>query len=94
MKVEIKGFIVAQQYPWEDKPVFTYTGYDPENVGSSLVKVMEHSFEIDIPDNFDVRPGLVASLNKKKEEINLEFAKRVREIDDQINSLLAIENNA
>jgi hypothetical protein len=51
---------------------------------------MEHEFEVEVPDNFDPRPGQVAALEAKKKEIQAEFAAKVKQIEDQINSLLAI----
>jgi len=90
MKVTIKGFITCQQYDWDDKPTFSFYGFDPTSYDSSTVKVMEHEFEVEVPDNFDPRPGQVAALKEKKERMQAEFASKVKEIDDRINSLLAI----
>ena len=91
MKVTIKGYITCQQYAWDDKPVFSFYSFDPTSYDTSTVKVMEHSFEVEVPDNFDPRPGQVAALKAKKEKVQAEFAAKVKEIDEQINSLLAIE---
>ena len=44
----------------------------------------------DIPDDFDPRPGFVEQLKQEKEKLRAEFSKRVMEIDEKINSLLAI----
>ena len=90
MKVTIKGFITCQQYSWDDKPTFSFYSFDPTSYDPSTVKVMEHEFEVEVPDNFNPRPGQVAALKAKKEEIQAQFAAKVKEIDDQINSLLAI----
>jgi hypothetical protein len=90
MKITIKGFITCQQYAWDTKPTFSFYGFDPTGYDPSTVKVMEHEFEVEVPDNFDPRPGQVAGLKAKKEEIQAQFAAKVKEIDDQINSLLAI----
>jgi hypothetical protein len=90
MKVTIKGYITCQQYAWDDKPTFSFYGFDPTGYDSSTVKVMEHEFEVEVPDNFDPRPGQVAALEAKKEEMRAEFSKRVKDIDDKINSLMAI----
>jgi len=90
MKVTIKGYITCQQYAWDDKPTFSFYSFDPTSYDSSTVKVMEHEFEVEVPDNFDPRPGQVAALEAKKKEIQAEFAAKVKQIEDQINSLLAI----
>lgn len=90
MKVTIKGYITCQQYDWDDKPTFSFYSFDPTSYDTSTVKVMEHEFEVEVPDNFDPRPGQVAALKAKKEQMQAEFASKVKEIDDRINSLLAI----
>lgn len=90
MKVTIKGYITCTQYAWDDKPSFSFYSFDPTGYDSSTVKVMEHEFEVEVPDNFDPRPGQVAALEAKKKEIQAEFAAKVKQIEDQINSLLAI----
>jgi hypothetical protein len=90
MKVTIKGYVTCTQYAWDNKPTFSFYGFDPTTYDKSTVKVMEHEFEVEVPDNFDPRPGQVAALKAQKEEVRAEFAKKVKEIDDKISSLLAI----
>jgi hypothetical protein len=90
MKITIKGYVTCTQYTWDDKPTYSFYGFDPTGYDSSTVKVMEHEFEVEVPDNFDPRPGQVAALEAKKEEMRADFAKRVKDIDDKINSLMAI----
>jgi hypothetical protein len=90
MKVTIKGYITCTQYGWDEKQTFSFYGFDPTGYDSCTVKVMEHEFEVEVPDNFDPRPGQVAALKAQKEEIQAQFAAKVKEIDDRINSLLAI----
>jgi hypothetical protein len=87
----IKAFVVAEQYAWDDKPRFTPLGFDPREHGmDNYVVVAQTSFEVHIPDDFDIRPHQVAALEKKKRDVRAQFAAKVKEIDDQINSLLAI----
>jgi hypothetical protein len=90
MKVTIKGYITCTQYDWDDKPTYSFYSFDPTSYDSSTVKVMEHEFEVEVPDSFDLRPGKVAALKAKKEKLQADFASKVKEIDDKINSLLAI----
>ncbi len=94
MKVIIKGFIVAQQFPWDDKVDFTFLGFDPRDSKiDNYFVVREHAFEVDVPDDFDVRPQQIAALEKQKQELRSKFAMAVKELDDRINSLLAINNS-
>jgi hypothetical protein len=95
MKITLNGYIVARQYDWDTKPRFEFIHYDPSDVAfdTTAVKVQAHFIEVDIPDNFDIRPFQIDKLRKEREQAAAEFAKRVKQIDDKINSLLAIENN-
>lgn len=95
MQVEIKGFIFAGPDIYGDisKPAFGFYDWDLSKSDSfkDRVKVCEHTVVVDVPDNFDPRPGLIANLERERERAKAEFAKRVTEIDAQIQSLLAIE---
>lgn len=62
--------------------------YEPERV-----VVREHTFEVEVSDKFDPRPGMVGNLEEAKREARAAYAKRVAQIDDQISRLLAIENS-
>jgi len=89
MKVTIKGHITHTKYPWDDKPTYSFYPFDAAD--ENTVNVMEHEFEVEVPDNFDPRPGKIAALKEKKEKVQAEFSKRVMELDERINSLLALE---
>jgi hypothetical protein len=89
----IKAFVVAEQDPWDEKPRFTPLGFDPREHGmDNYVVVAQTTFDVHIPDDFDIRPHQVAALEKKKQELREKFAMAVKEVDDRINSLLAIGN--
>lgn len=90
MKVEIKGFILFGRHEWEtySAPYYRFYNYD-ETEG--FVKVQEHSFEVEVPDEFDPRPQMVENLEREKRKIEAEFQARVTQINAQIQSLLAIE---
>ena len=87
MKHTMKGYIVCSE-TWDDKLEFDFFSFEPTSGLYSIV--MEHSFEVEIPDDFDPRPGKIAALKAEKEKLQAEFAKRVMEIDEKINRLLAI----
>lgn len=92
MKVKIKGYVTHTKYKWDEAPQYTFHGFDPSDyLGDESVVVMQHEIEIEIPDDFDPRPGQIAALKAQKERAQAEFAKRVTEIDEKINSLLALE---
>jgi hypothetical protein len=91
MKITIDGYVAYTKYAWDDKPTYSFFTFDPTVGGGDWVIVMNHSFEVEIPDNFDPRPGQVANLKTKKEKIQAEMTERITTIDKAINSLLAIE---
>ena len=89
MKVEIKGGIYRCQLPYNIEPYYSFFGFDASD--EDRVKVIDHTIELDIPDDFDPRPGMVAALEKQKKAAMAEFQARITEIDGRIQSLLAIE---
>lgn len=98
MQIEIKGFIFACPDEYgemnAERPVYRFYDWDVTECSDSFrkyVKVCEHTLVADVPDRFDPRPGMVANLDRERERVKAEFAKRVTEIDAQIQSLLAIE---
>jgi hypothetical protein len=98
MKRTIDGFITATPIRYgKGKGGFdvSFSTYKPSaEYSPDTVVVREHSFEVDVDDKFDPRPGLVANLEEQKRLARAEFAKKVKEIDEQIQSLLAIENGS
>ncbi|KVP76890.1 hypothetical protein WM08_14970 [Burkholderia ubonensis] len=93
MKVTIKGFIFAEPNI-AGNLVYTFAEYDRSQLVSNVVKVREHSFEVEVPDNFDPRAALIANLEREKKKLQAEFNARVVELNGRIQSLLAIENGA
>lgn len=99
MKVQMKGFIMAsksQRYDadklkYVDHMIYLFSHYDSSKYSSEEVVVGEHTFEVEVPDNFDPREGLVANLEREKQKITADFQKRVTEINGQIQQLLALE---
>lgn len=95
-KHKIKGFITfnGSRYAADDARI-SFSPYKPsEEYSPNTVVVREHEFEVEVPDDFDPRAGLVANLEEQKKRVQAEFARAVRDIDQRIQSLLAIEHNA
>ncbi|HDR9501277.1 TPA: hypothetical protein QDC06_004573 [Burkholderia cepacia] len=96
------GYIMAaksKEYDFDasryvDKLIFSFSHYDSSKYNKDEVVVRQHSFDAEVPDNFDPRDGLVANLEREKKELMAKFQARVTEIAAQIQSLLAIENHA
>jgi len=89
MKVTIKGYIAAQRHDWQAEPSFHFFGFPPDH-SKSLVVVRSHDLEIDVPDDFDIRLGLVANLEAEKQKLRADFAKSVADIERRISELQAI----
>jgi len=95
-KVQIAGHVYWQQNKFMKEPQIIFERYDMRKWDADAldgrVHIAEHSFEFDMPDNFDPRPGLVAGLEAERQRIRSEFAAKMTSIDRQIAQLLAIEN--
>lgn len=93
MQVTINGFVTYQKHSWETEPRFEFYPFEPTSDCVGIV-VKPHSFDVDVPDDFDPRPAMVAALEEQKRLAQLEFSRSVMAIDRRIQSLLAIEHVA
>ncbi|MGS1020293.1 hypothetical protein [Burkholderia glumae] len=92
MKVTINGFIFAR--PARDGSLsYEFSCYDMTKWDNQAAKVRDHSIDVDVPDDFDPRPGLVENLEREKTKIRAEAEVRVTDIDRMIQTLLAIDNH-
>lgn len=95
-KHTISGFITYRAATYTGEPIVSFLLYDPSEYDKEdrnpRIVVREHSFEVEIPDDFDPRPKMVAALVAAKEAARAEFAAKVVAIDRRINELLALEN--
>lgn len=87
MKVKIEAWVLFT--PSGSGGRFQLFPFEMESAG--YVTVNKQEFEVEVPDDFDPRTKQVELLRKEKERINGEFAKRVTQIDEQINRLTALE---
>lgn len=93
----IKGYITWREAPsWavDRGPEIDFLTYDPRTIEVSSrprVVVAEHTIEVEVPDDFDPRPEQIARLKAQKAELRAKFSAAVQELDDRINSLLALE---
>jgi hypothetical protein len=75
----------TEEFSWELYP------FDMSKSSADRVLVGVQEFEIDVPDGFDMRAGLVQNLEAEKKRLMGEFQARVTAIDSQIQKYLAIE---
>jgi hypothetical protein len=92
-KKTISGFIVYRtaEY-WDDEDRYVFRNVRPEGTDRE-VTVFPHSFEVDVPDNFDPRPQQLAALDEKIASVRAEFTARITELQEQKARLLCIENS-
>ena len=90
-KITLTGFVFASQESWQTEPEYSFATYERDLYSKNLVRVCPHEFTVEIPDGFDMRPGLVANLEREKQQLMAEFQARVTSIDNRIQQYLAIE---
>jgi len=91
MKTTVKGFVHAETALSDGKPRFTIYPFDMSDASSQLALLGEQFFEVEVPDDFDIRPALVASLEREKQSVLATAQAKVTQIEGQIRSLLAIK---
>ena len=93
MKVTINGCGYHRQYSWDDKPIYEIWNDDSWG-GKDRVMVMPHSFEVEIPDDFDPTPEKIRMLRAEKQRIQAEAHVKAENIEAQIQELLCIEDKS
>jgi len=97
MQVKIEGFIVACQWHFEDKPDYGFHTTKMDGASDSrhqYVTICPHTLEFDLPDNFDMSPGIIKNLRDEKTKIRAEAEAKITAIEERIQSMLSIENKA
>lgn len=85
----IKGFIHANLSNVGHNEFVFFTSEDMTSYG--YAKVMPHSFDIEIPDDFNVVAWKVGALETQKEKLREEFNRRVAQINEEISKLQCLE---
>ena len=93
MKHTIKGFVVHETWNHDRNGGTFRFQTSPSYKSGNYIQLDVCPLEIvfDVPDDFDSRSGKVAALRDLKVEMHGKFAAAVKELDDRINSLLALE---
>jgi hypothetical protein len=90
MKVSITTFLHMSPPRYGAKePKFEFYPFDMSSNGSALVG--ERVIEVEVPDDFDPKPGLVKAMRKKQSDLRAESEFKIKQIEEHIQSLLAIE---
>jgi hypothetical protein len=92
MKVKITGFIHWYKPSYHDTPSYGFYESDMSSISPDYVPMFEHSFEVEIPDNFDPTPLQIAALRKHKEKILADAHVQANNLEEQIQRLLCLEH--
>lgn len=91
MKVTLKGYTTYEKSAYMDKAKIGWWDFIPSaGIWPDLVLVGEQSIEVDVPENFDPRPELIAGLKKKEQQARADFEKLLTDIQRQISQYEAI----
>jgi len=95
-KHTINGFLVWRKWVWDAKHEIVFQHHDTTSCGehSQSALVGPHSFEVEVPDDFDPTPAMVSTLEEKKRKLRLELAGKLAEIDEQISKLTCLTYEA
>tara|TARA_R110000772_G_scaffold42318_2_gene98332 strand:- start:268 stop:555 length:288 start_codon:yes stop_codon:yes gene_type:complete len=92
MKKQIEVIIYATKYDWMDELSFNAMLADQE-LPDSYIPVKSLKLEVNVDSNIheQITLGRIESLRKQKAEVELKATLDANKIDDEINSLLALE---
>jgi hypothetical protein len=93
MKIKTTAYIYFTKYTWQDKgiyQVFSYKYEDDEN----RTFVCEQVIEIEVPEDYDPTAQQIAALESQKVKVMSESYDTVKEINDRISKLQALEYTA
>ena len=90
-KHTIEGFITYNKFEWNDAAVISFCTWNPSEDEETAI-VGKHSFEVEVPDDFNPIPQQVAALEEKKRLARIKLAEELAELDEKMSKLLCLEN--
>jgi hypothetical protein len=88
--VKIEGAIYRRDASYMPEPYYMFFTFEASD--ADTVKVMDYTLEVEVPDDFDPRPGLLANLREQKRAVEAEASAKITVIENKIRNLLAIEH--
>jgi hypothetical protein len=82
-------YLYTPERSYTDKPIYHFNA-ERNLTSESFTKIVDHSFDIEIPEDFDPIPGQLAALNEKKRLLRLKLASELADLDDRISKLSAL----
>ena len=90
-KVQIKGFAYEACFGGDAEYVF----FNTDNMGDQWYTLIGPAqFTYEIPADFNPVAAKIAALEKERDAVRAEFAKQVRQLDERIANLQALEHSA
>jgi hypothetical protein len=77
----------AQHAPKDRSYYFTTSDFSKTG---DFIKVVDCSFDVQIPDDFDPVPEVIASLTEQKRQLRLKLAAELADLDERISKLSAL----
>lgn len=96
MKLSIEGWVHAKQDRYNARELIYvfFEGKEPwTGTEGEYIAVCPYTIEFDLPADFDPRAKQIEALEIERTKLQAAFQARITEINAQIQSLLAIENN-
>jgi hypothetical protein len=91
MKKTFTGAVYLHESGVRLAPEQRYYHYSDRDIsGPGFVKVADCSFDVEIPDDFDPTPAVIAGLQEKKRLLRVALAEELASIDDRISKLSAL----
>ena len=94
-KHTVTGFITYEKPTWATTPSISWSTYDPTDADwTEAIAVCPHSIEVEVPDDFNPIPQMVAGLEEQKRQLRLKLAQQLADLDERISKLSCIEHTA
>jgi len=91
----IKGFLQWNHDSWEAQGRFEINRYEfKTSENSTYATVRKIEVEVDVPDDFDPTPAVIADLQEQKQKLRLKLAAELADLDDRISKLSALTYEA
>ncbi|SOY79965.1 conserved hypothetical protein [Cupriavidus taiwanensis] len=87
--IEVKGFVLGKKDSWQDQVSFTF--HTAEMLEHGYITIAPYTLRVELPEGWDVRTAQIQMLERQKEKLRADLARRIQEINEEIQSLQAIE---
>jgi len=90
MKIKTTIYVYFQKYDWQDAGIYLVMAYK-HNDDENQTFVGEREIEIEVPDSYDPTAQKIAALEAQKQKAMSDYNDTVKEINDRISKLQALE---